>query len=159
VNTNISSGLYVRGDKNLGRRDQRVRRLTRKMRACMPWLADADLPACRGWAEMEILANRAYQILSSVPIINRDGEPLRLLTDFRQLRQAQIVYARELGMTPSARLALQIASEDKALDLAAIASEYRDGAADAHPGAQDAPYRPADGKASDSEGDHDEEEG
>jgi hypothetical protein len=130
VNTNITSGLYVRGEKNLGRRDQRVRRLTRKMRVCMPWLADSDLPACRGWAEMEVLANRAYAILSSVPLINKDGEPLRLLTDFRQLRQAQIVYARELGMTPSARAQLRLSADSEAFDLAAAAqlTDATDGA-------------------------------
>jgi hypothetical protein len=81
----IKSGLYVRAPNGVKVRDQRVRHLTRRMKGCMPWLADSDMPAARAWAELEVLATRAYGILSTVPLINRDGEPLYLLTDFRLL--------------------------------------------------------------------------
>src|SRR5882762_8132555 len=79
----VNSGLYVQSAPGLRRRDQAVRRLTRKMRAAMPWLQDCDVPTCRAWAEIEILASRAYVILASVGLTNREGEPLRLLGDFR----------------------------------------------------------------------------
>jgi hypothetical protein len=52
----------------------------------------ADEPACRVWAELEILADRAFIILQTIGIIDRAGNPKRLLTDFRQLRQAQLAY-------------------------------------------------------------------
>jgi hypothetical protein len=115
---NERSGLYIRSPNGTKVRDQRVRHLVRRMRASMPWLCDADTPTCRGWAELEVLATRAYGILATVPLINRDGVPLRLLSDFRLLRQLQLSYAAALGMTPLARKALQ-ANGRAPLDLAA----------------------------------------
>lgn len=78
----------------------------------MPWLQDCDVPTCRAWAEIELLASRAYMILASVGISNGQGEPLRLLGDFRLLRQTQLSYARELRMTPAARSSLKASSRD-----------------------------------------------
>ena len=52
----IKHGLYVKAADHPSRRDQRVRRLVFRMRAAMPWLEDSDIPACRGWAELEILS-------------------------------------------------------------------------------------------------------
>jgi hypothetical protein len=85
----------------------------------MPWIDDSDAPACRAWAQLEILSDQAYAVLRTVGILNREGEPRRLLTDIRQLRQAQLAYARELGMTPAARMAIKANGTNAALDLAA----------------------------------------
>ena len=100
-------------------RDRKVQRLVRAMRRAMPWLEDSDVPACRAWAQLEILSDHAFSILRTIGIINRAGEPLRLLTDFRQLRLAQLQYARELGMTPAAMKLLRANSGRSTLDLAA----------------------------------------
>jgi len=103
----VRSGLYVQSAPGLRRRDEAVRRLVRKMREVLPFLQDSDIPACRAWAELEILASRAYMVLKRGQIVNSKGEPHRLLKDFRQLLQAQLQYATTLGLTPAARLALK----------------------------------------------------
>ena len=114
-----ASGLYVRSPNGIKVRDERVRRLVRKMRNQMPWLEDSDVPTCRAYAEIEVLASRAYSILSSVGLINREGEPVRLLTDFRLLRQTQLSYANALGMSPAARMAIKANGTRAPFDLAA----------------------------------------
>ena len=43
---------------------------------------------------------------------------------YRQMRQTQAIFARELGMTPLARQQLKASGTDAALDLAAAAVEY-----------------------------------
>jgi len=53
-------------------------------------------------------------------LLNAEGEPRRLLTDFRQLRQVQLSYERELGMTPAARMAIKASGTRAALDLVAM---------------------------------------
>ena len=127
----ITSGLYVRARNGLRLRDEKVRRLARSVRAALPWLTDADQPTVRGWAQLEVLADQAFAVLRVAGITSNGTEPRRLLTDFRQLKTAQLAYAQALGMSPAARLQIQVAGEDKALDLAALAVEHRDTTDDA----------------------------
>jgi hypothetical protein len=124
----ITSGLYVRARNGLQLRDEKVRRLARSVRAALPWLTDADQPTVRGWSQLEVLADQAFAVLRVAGITSNGTEPRRLLTDFRQLKIAQLAYAQALGMSPAARLAIQVAGEDKAVDLAALALEHRDDA-------------------------------
>lgn len=81
------------------------------MRVAMPWLHESDIPAARAWAQPEILADLAFSHLRKEGVLQATGEnagePRRLLADFRSLRSVQIVYARELGMTPAARNAMR----------------------------------------------------
>ena len=119
----LKPGLYVRSSNGLKLRDRKVQKLVRSMRIAMPWLEDSDVPACRAWAQMEILADTAFAVLRQVFIVNKEGEPRRLLTDFRQLRQAQLAYERELGMTPAARMSIRANGTRAALDLAAQLAE------------------------------------
>jgi hypothetical protein len=72
----------------------------------------------RGWSQLEVLADQAFAVLRVAGITSNGTEPRRLLTDFRQLKTAQLAYAQALGMSPAARLQIQVAGEDKALDLA-----------------------------------------
>jgi hypothetical protein len=104
----IRTGLYVKAPNGLRLRSRKVRRLVAKMRAEMPWLAPADLPACRAWAELELLGARAFVELEANGVTNAAGEPRRLLGDFRAIRQAQLAFERELGMTPASRMALHV---------------------------------------------------
>src|SRR5204863_9552884 len=104
----VKTGLYVRAESGLKLRHRKVRRLVTKMRAAMPWLADADLPACRAWAELELLGAQAFAELHENGITTPKGEPRRLLAEFRQLRTAQLAYERDLGMTPAARMSLRV---------------------------------------------------
>jgi hypothetical protein len=58
------------------------------MRIAMPWLEDSDEPTARAWTQIEVLSDMAHTTLRREGIVNSDGEPRRLLADFRQLRQA-----------------------------------------------------------------------
>ena len=128
-----STGLYVRARPGLKLRDKKVERLARKMRAVMPWLEPSDMPACRAWAEMEYLAGQVYAVLRAGGVFNQKGEARRLLTDYRQLRQAQLGFARELGMTPAARMAIKATGTRAAFDLAAQMARPDDEPEDAEP--------------------------
>lgn len=118
VPARIKHGLFVRAADGLKTRDRKVTRLAQKMRVTMPWLEPSDMPAARAWAELEVLTGQVYATLRSIGIANGKGEPRRLLTDYRQLRQAQLTFARELGMTPAARMAIKATSTNQAIDLA-----------------------------------------
>ena len=61
----------------------------------MPWLEPSDMPTCRAWAQIEVLADMAHVILGKEEVLNSNGEPRRLFADFRQLRQP--LYARKRG--------------------------------------------------------------
>jgi hypothetical protein len=91
-----STGLYVRSERGLRFRDDKVRRLVRRMRNAIPWLTDADIPACRSWAQIEILAGKAFAVLQTAGIVNDENEPRRLLGDFRARSQAEYARFREL---------------------------------------------------------------
>ncbi len=122
-------GLYVKAANGLRLRDRRVQRLVRKMRVAMPWLEEVDLPAARAWAQFEVLADQVYAWLRASSVVNAKGEGKRLLHDFRQLRQTQLEFARQLGMTPASRAALKASRDNGAFDLASvIADDAADGA-------------------------------
>jgi len=126
----LSSGLYVRAAPGLRLRDKKVERLVRKMRLAMPWLEPCDLPACRAWAEMEYLCGQVYAVLASSGVFTPSGEEhpkittRRLLDDYRKLRQTQAVFARELGMTPAALMAIKASGTRAAFDLASAMVEH-----------------------------------
>jgi hypothetical protein len=102
----VTHGFYARDAKALKLRARRVRRLCIRAMALLPWLQDGDMPALRGWAELEALGSRAFLDLAEHGLSNEKGEPRRLLADWRALKQTQLAYERELGMTPASRAAL-----------------------------------------------------
>jgi hypothetical protein len=115
------TGLYVKGSNGHKLRDNRVRYLVFRMRQVMPWLADSDIPTARVWAQLEVIAANVYAELRDDGVVSKqDGDARRLLNDFRQLRATQLLYARELGMTPVARQALSGPSAKPTLDLEAF---------------------------------------
>src|SRR5215469_888818 len=89
------TGLYSRSTEVLRIRARKVRRLVQQMRVTMPWIDRSDLPACRAWAELEILSSTVFVELCSNGVTNARGEPRRLLAEYRQLRQAQLSYERD----------------------------------------------------------------
>ncbi len=122
----LKSGLYVKSPNGLKLRYRKVRRLVRKMQAVMPWLDPADDPACRAWAELEILGAYAFADLVEQGLTNKEGDPRRLLGEFRMMRQTQLAYERDLGMTPASRMALRVGdSRGKALDAASRVQRLR----------------------------------
>jgi hypothetical protein len=113
------TGLYMKSANGLKLRHRRVRRLVEKIRDALPWLEASDVPAARAWAELEILAANAFAELITNGLTNDQGEPRRLLTEFRQLRQAQLAYERDLGMTPASRIAIKSSGLRVTMDLPA----------------------------------------
>ncbi len=115
----LKHGLYVRSRNGLRLRDRAVQRLVRRMRAAMSWVEDADVPAMRAWAEMELLAAKVYAELKKGGVVNERGEARRLLDDYRRLRGTQIVLSRELGLTPASRALIKATGRRADFDLAA----------------------------------------
>jgi hypothetical protein len=74
---------------------------------------------CRAWAELEVLSTSVYTDLWERGLINSTGEARKLLNDYRTLRQTQLGFARELGMTPAARIAMQANSRNMDVDIEA----------------------------------------
>ncbi len=113
----VTSSLYSRSPKARRLRDNQVNYYLRKMRALCPWLERSDIYVARRFAELELLASRAYQALRERAIVTDKGESRRLLDDYRRLVALQVVVARELGLSPAARAALKANNTNAALDL------------------------------------------
>src|SRR2546422_7307111 len=109
----IKTGLYVRATSGQRLRDRKVGRLVHKLQVVMPWLATADEPACRAWAQLEVLATLAFAELRTNGLTTPRGEPRRMLDEYRKLRTAQLRYQHALGMTPQARNELLGALEQR----------------------------------------------
>src|SRR2546427_12148148 len=99
----IKTGLYVRATSGQRLRDRKVGRLVHKLQVVMPWLAAADEPACRAWAQLEVLATLAFAELRKNGLTNGRGEPARMLDELRKLRTAQLRHQHAPGMSPAAR--------------------------------------------------------
>jgi hypothetical protein len=112
-----STGLYARSTAARRLRDRKVEFMARKVRASVPWLEPSDYAAARAWAELEILAGAVRSALRTLGVANDQGDSRRLLDDYRKLRQVQLSYPRELGMTPAARMAIKASGTKVALDL------------------------------------------
>jgi hypothetical protein len=97
------------------KRDQAVRRITRKARVALPWLENADMPAIRAWAELEVLSRRAYDSLQG-GILNAAGEPKSMLDVYQRLRKTQLAFEKELGMTPKSRAEIRSGSRSLPVD-------------------------------------------
>jgi hypothetical protein len=139
------TGLYIRSQNGLVLRDRRVQRLVAKMKRVMPWLQPSDIPAARRWAQLDVMIEMGHAMLRRDGLLNQDQEPRRLLSDVRCLMQTQLMYARELGMTPLARLQIKANQTTAALDIAKMAAELTINAnGDAANGAtaDDAPAQP-----------------
>jgi phage terminase small subunit len=107
----------------VAKRDQAVRRLSRRARTLLPWIEDADASAVRAWAELEVLAREAYAKLREQGILNDAGEPRALTDVYQRLRKSQLAFEKELGMTPAARTALKANGRRTDYDLAAAMSQ------------------------------------
>jgi len=127
----VTHGAYAKSPGALQVREEKVKALVGRMYEEMPWLDDPDEPSIRHWAELEVIGDSLFRNLMTKGFANRKGEPRRLLVEFRQLRQTQLTYERELGMTPSSRMGLRVGdSKGRALDAAsavALLRRQRDG--------------------------------
>jgi hypothetical protein len=73
----------------------------------MPWLDNSDRPACRAWAQLEVLAAAMFANLIEHGHVTADGNPRRLLDSFKQIRAIQLQYEKALGMVPETRKAFK----------------------------------------------------
>ena len=101
-------------------RARRVRKLVQRMYDALPWLTEADRPVTRTWADLEHKIAAVSVDLDRRGFLNGDGEPRRLLAEYRGLLALQLQYSKELGLTPAARASLRVDSlrgDDIAVDL------------------------------------------
>jgi len=115
--------FYFREQNGVQRRDHKVRRLAAKVRGALPWLEDADASAVRTWAELELLSTAAFAELRDGGFLTPDKNPRALVGTYTKLRQVQLAVERELGMTPSARMAIRANGTRAAFDLALAANQ------------------------------------
>jgi len=111
----LTHGLFVKSSTGVRLRSRPVQRLVRQMQDMMPWLKQSDLPAVRSWAQLEYLGAKVYADLMQRGFLLESGEPRKLLSEFRQLKLAQLAYERDLGLTPATRAAL--AQRDDVIDV------------------------------------------
>jgi len=55
-------------------------------------LSKADYPTLRSWAELEIVGSQLFANLTGESPFRKDGEPRRLLAEYRLLKMAQLSY-------------------------------------------------------------------
>jgi len=113
------TGLYaspqgVKASKAYALRQEKVRRLVRELYAALPWLRESDKPAVRSWADLELTCAELAFWLSSLGLVNGQGEPRRLVTELRQFRAQKLQYETALGMTPLSRAQLEQAAQPTA---------------------------------------------
>jgi hypothetical protein len=114
----IRHGVYVNSDDALKVRGGRVTYLVRKAIDQMPSLQQF-VPTVRKWAELEVIRQAAFAGIVQTNVLVTDGEDVhvrRLVEDHRKLALAQLVFEKELGLTPMAMAALK-GSQAPQLDL------------------------------------------
>lgn len=89
----------------------------RRLRVVAPWLEPSDESTARAYCELEILSASIFARLSEtgptkLTADGRDLEVRRLVDAHRQMKQAQLAYARELGLTPLSRTTLKLGTRN-----------------------------------------------
>jgi phage terminase small subunit len=92
------------------KRDQAVRRISRRIVHECGWLQPADSPLVRGWAQLERLASEAYERVRDEGLTRPDGTVHPLLVEITKLRRTQAALGDRLGLGPRARQELQSGS-------------------------------------------------
>lgn len=106
------------------KRDGRVRRFRRQLAMVAPHLDDPRFgPLLGTFARISILALDAYENLRERGIVADDGELRSSVDVVQRLAGAQLKFARELGLTPSAVGKL---CNERPIDLAAAMADVTD---------------------------------
>jgi hypothetical protein len=105
VNTSPKQTLTKLSHEAMALRLRSVQRLEAAIFKAMTWLSEADRPAVRSWAELEIITSNVFTNLMGEGILQKDGSgnPRQLLTVYRQLKLTQLAFEKELLMTPASR--------------------------------------------------------
>lgn len=108
----VKSGLYVRARPGLILRDERVRRLKRKLYVECPWLTVADDPMARRFCELQVLIEQVYAFVRTTGVLTPAGEVKTAVDSHRRLTLAQSTIANALGLTPLSRTTLKLGGRD-----------------------------------------------
>jgi len=118
----LTHGLYARSPGALEVRGRKVARLMRRLRVVAPWIEPSDESTARAYCELEIMGAQIFAALSkmddAVVRTSKDGKDLevrKLVDSHRTMKLAQLAYARELGLTPAARMAIKATGTHAAL--------------------------------------------
>jgi len=84
--------------------------------ACEKWLRDVDLPAVRTFAQLEVAASLAYDLIEHFSATGDSESMLKALAEYRQLRAQQNQVADRLGLNPRARKTLGHEEEESSED-------------------------------------------
>jgi phage terminase small subunit len=106
--------LFSKAPRAVKIRDERVRRLARKIARECPWLQAVDGFMLRAFAELQLLAEECYARIRNEGV-SIDGKPHHLLVEFRSLTRVQLSLAAALGLVPNARESMQAVSTASAL--------------------------------------------
>jgi hypothetical protein len=86
-------GIFVRSDRGLQLRDEKVKRLLHKLRTVCPWLEQSDVPISRRFCELEAIVSEVYTAIREKGAFTADGEARGLLDVHRKLTQTQAMLA------------------------------------------------------------------
>jgi phage terminase small subunit len=112
-------GIFVRSDRGLQLRDEKVKRLLHKLRTVCPWLEVSDVPMARRFCELEVLLSQIYAAIRTKGAFKVDGEVRGLVDTHRRLISTQSMLASQLGLTPVSRIAMQTNSRNMDVDIEA----------------------------------------
>lgn len=108
--------LYSRGAKGVRIRDERVRRLSRRIMTGFAWLTPADRDLIRAYCQVQILADEAFAKVRVDGLVRPSGQPHPLLGEFRNLIKVQADLAGRLGLSPRDRAIMKSNSTTAALE-------------------------------------------
>jgi hypothetical protein len=91
----------------------------RKLRVIAPWIEPSDEPVARAYCELEIISAGIFAALTKIGLLNGKADARQLVDVHRKLRLSALMHARELGLTPAARMAIKANGTKAALDIAA----------------------------------------
>ena len=123
----VKHGLYTRDKNALKLRARAVRRLVAKAYDLCPWLTPTDWSTVQAWAETVKLKAVCFVALERTNPYREDNGDLvgrRLLQDYMRLGSLELAFAKEIGLTPAARVSMGV-DLAKGLDLAAQAARLR----------------------------------
>jgi hypothetical protein len=104
-----TTSFLTRASRRLAKRDQKIRRITNRVRSLCSLIEPADALTLRAYAELEVLAEEVYSKLREQGILRPDGsqEGKALLDVYQRIRKTQLAHASALGLTVAARGALR----------------------------------------------------
>ncbi len=93
-------------------KDRQIRRKVEELYRLAPWLGPQDVGAvtvrAQVWRHLRRLSEEVMARLGLGAYLRQDGEPRKILSEFRALAMVLLRYDEALGLTPGSRLGLGI---------------------------------------------------